>query len=75
VREPWASSYPFIRAIRVLEDEQVLLLAYYRRDKRWEWENRWRYVSYNRKNDTSKLIEFDVDMPEFCVESMVSPCS
>jgi F-box interacting protein len=75
VREPWASSYPFIRAIRVLEDEQVLLLAYYRRDKRWEWENRWRYVSYNGKNETSNLIEFDVQIPKFCVESLISPCS
>jgi hypothetical protein len=70
MREPWVSSYHSVKPIRVFEDEQVLLLTY-REDKRWE--ERWKYISYNRKNDTSKLIEFD-NIPEVCIESLISPC-
>ncbi|PNX58718.1 F-box protein [Trifolium pratense] len=64
LRDPSASSYPDIMGICVFEDEQVLLT--YQGDTRWE------HISYNRKNNTSKFIEFE-NTPEICVESLISP--
>ncbi|XP_045823812.1 F-box/kelch-repeat protein At3g23880-like [Trifolium pratense] len=52
MRDPRASSYPFIWPIRVFEDEQVLMI--YREDERWG------YISYNYKNDTSKFLDFEI---------------
>jgi uncharacterized protein YneR len=66
MRDPFASSYPHIKGIHVFEDEQVLLV-YESPDKRFG------HISYNHKNDTSKLIELE-DIPEVCVESLISPC-
>jgi F-box interacting protein len=58
-------SCPYIKAICIFEDEQVLLR--YVNDKRWG------HISYNYKNHTSKFIEFE-NIPEVCVESLISPC-
>ncbi|MCH85128.1 F-box/kelch-repeat protein [Trifolium medium] len=66
MRHPRAPSYGDIKAICVFEDEQVLL---YREDERW------RHISYNYKNDTSKFIAFENESNlGVCVESLISPC-
>ncbi|CAJ2638624.1 unnamed protein product [Trifolium pratense] len=62
--DPRASSYSYIKAGYVL-DEQVLLT--YKEDKRWG------HISYNYKDDTSKFIELE-NFPKVCVESLISPC-
>ncbi|PNY15547.1 F-box/kelch-repeat protein [Trifolium pratense] len=62
--DPRASSYSYIRAECVL-DEQVLLT--YEEDKRRQ------HISYDYKNDTSKFFEFE-NVPKVCVESLISPC-
>ncbi|XP_045822475.1 F-box/kelch-repeat protein At3g23880-like [Trifolium pratense] len=64
MRDPRASSYSYIKAIYVLENEQVLLM--YTEDERQG------YISYNYKNDTSKFIELE-NFPSVCVESLISP--
>jgi F-box interacting protein len=65
MRDPRTSSYPYIKAIRVFEDGQVLLM--YREGRKWG------HISYNCKNDTSKFIEVE-NTPEVCIESLLSPC-
>ncbi|CAJ2638625.1 unnamed protein product [Trifolium pratense] len=65
LRVPRASSYSYIMAECVLENEQVLLT--YNEDERFG------HISYNYKNDTSKFIELE-NFPEICVESLISPC-
>jgi F-box interacting protein len=67
MRDPFASSYPNIHGIHVFEDEQVLLVYSGTGNKRFG------HISYNHKNDTSKLIELE-DIPGVCVESLISPC-
>jgi F-box interacting protein len=65
MREPFVSFYLYIQVTRVFDDKQVLLT--YQGNKQ-------KYISYNRKNGTSKLIEFNSNIPEVCVESLISPC-
>ncbi|GAU29626.1 hypothetical protein TSUD_164760 [Trifolium subterraneum] len=62
MRNSLASSHPYIKAKYVFEDDQVLFKC---------WSHT--YISYDFRNGTSKLIEFE-DNLEVCVESLISPC-
>jgi hypothetical protein len=59
-------SYPYIRAEYVFED-QVLI------DTIDPESIEQKYICYNFRNGTSKLIEFEKTL-EVCVESLISSC-
>ncbi|KAK2393801.1 F-box/kelch-repeat protein [Trifolium repens] len=66
VPDPCTSSYSNFQTKYVFENDQVLLIC--KGD-----DQRWKYISYNRKKNTSKIIEFQNTL-EICVESLISSC-
>jgi F-box interacting protein len=62
MRDSLTPFYPYIKATYVFEDHQVMIESI-----------RHKYILYNFRNGTSKLVEFE-NTPEICVESLISPC-
>jgi len=66
MRNPYRPSYGVFKAVYIFEDYLVLLES-----KRFR---KGKFIFYNCRNDTSKLIESE-DTPKVCIESLISPCS